>query len=160
MGNKRRLIKKGLNMIKKYQSLVHQTIPLTHYMQWRIEELNENKINASVPLQPNINIHQTGFAGSIYAGAMATGWTLLKFWCDSHHYSIYLVAAEASISYHAPVTDNFECRAEIDTQSAQYQKLLERMQQNKSCAFAQKVEVICHQKKCAILTIQFIFKQE
>ncbi|WP_196140066.1 YiiD C-terminal domain-containing protein [Aliikangiella sp. G2MR2-5] len=145
-------------MLQKYQSLVHSTIPLTQYMKWSILTLSEFEITTSTQLAPNINVHGTGFAGSIYAAAMATGWTLLKCWYDQHHYNTELVAAEANIKYFKPVNENFTCQASLSSDSEQYQKLVKRLDNNKSCGFKQKVELLCNGEVCAKLTVSFVFK--
>lgn len=145
-------------MKQKYQSLVHRTIPVSKAIGWSIESLNMFHIKALVKLDPNINIHGTGFAGSIYAAAMATGWTLLKCWYQENKFNAELVAAEANIQYLAPVTDDFGCLANIDKTEAQYDKLISRLSLPKSCSYLLSVKVECGEKVCAILKIQFVFK--
>ncbi len=122
------------NTVNKYQSLVYDTIPISRYMQWSIEKLSSNTTTTKTLLAPNINVHGTGFAGSVYAAAMSSGWTLLKSWYDKLSFETTLLAAEASIKYLSPVTTDFICNAEIDTQSASYIKLVQRMRENRSCA--------------------------
>ncbi len=145
-------------MLKKYQSLVNQSIPITQYMGWSIENLKPMQITTFTPLKPNINIHGTGFAGSIYTAAMATGWTLLKNWCDSLNFAAELVAAQANICYLLPVANDFYCHAEINQDSAQYSKLKRRLANNNSCSYTLPIEVMCELKVCATLDIKFVFK--
>ncbi|TQV88797.1 YiiD C-terminal domain-containing protein [Aliikangiella coralliicola] len=145
-------------MLKKYQKMVNESIPMTRYMEWSIQTLSSTHISTISQLSPNINVHGTGFAGSIYAAAMATGWTLLKCWYDHHQFDAELVAAEATIKYKCPVTSDFECKAILDQRTPQYEKLTERLSNLRSCGFSQEVEIICDAKVCAILTIQFVFK--
>ena len=152
------LIKKGYSVKQKYQSLVHSTIPVSKAIGWSIESLDTHNIKALVRLEPNINIHGTGFAGSIYAAAMATGWTLLKCWYQENAFDAELVAAEANIEYSAPVTEDFYCLATIDQTQPQYDKLMQRLSQPKSCSYQLSVKVECGAKVCAILKIQFVFK--
>lgn len=145
-------------MKNKYQTLVNDTIPISKGIGWHIDRLTPFEICAKVDLAPNINIHGTAFAGSIYAAAMATGWTLLKGWYEAHHFEAELVAAEANIKYFAPVSSDFYCLGKIDKQSDAYQKLVSRLSQPKSCGFEQIIEINCKDKLCAILTINFVFK--
>ena len=145
-------------MKQKYQSLVNQTIPISKEIGWHIKSLSAEKITANVELQPNINIHGTGFAGSLFAAAMATGWTLLKCWQDTNQFKGELVAAEANIQYKRPVPEDFECISQIETGTDQYKKLNSRLSASKSCGFMQAVEIHCQSKVCAILNIQFVFK--
>ena len=87
--------------------LLHNEIPLCQFMQLEIDTLNRLQINASAPLSPNRNIHQTGFAGSLYALAVATGWAyiqhLLQLADNIDHSQCSLVLKKASIQYRLPV---------------------------------------------------------
>lgn len=145
-------------MKNKYQQLVNDTIPISKSIGWTIQELSSSQIISNNLLKPNINIHNTAFAGSQYACCMATGWTLMKCWSDINNYSAELVAAEANIRYLKPVTDDFICQANFDEQHQDYKKLLERKSQFKSCGVKLEVEIICESTICAIMTIQFVFK--
>ena len=145
-------------MKNKYQQLVNSTIPVSKAIGWKIQSLTEHKIHCMTQLAPNINIHQTGFAGSLFAAAMATGWTLLKSWSDSQGTHCELVAAEANIKYLAPVESDFDCIASLDVKSKDYVKLKNRLAENKSCGFLLDVEIQCQGKLCARLSIQFVFK--
>ena len=145
-------------MINTYQQLVRKTIPLTEYMDWQIKALSPMKIHCAIKLEPNINIHGTAFAGSIYASAMATGWTLMKCWYDSNQYQAELVAAEANIKYLLPVTEDFACFAEINAENEALVKLTSRLEQNRTCGFPVSIEIKCHDQLCAILDVNFVFK--
>jgi thioesterase domain-containing protein len=156
-----KLNKKGLiilDSIKKYQKLVNDTIPISQYMQWQIQSLQSDAIETLTSLAPNVNVHGTGFAGSVYSAGVATGWTLLKQWQEHHQYKATLVAAEANIKYCRPADDDLTCKARLDQNSDAFAKLIQRQQNNSSCAYPLKVEVICKQKVCAILEILFVFK--
>ncbi|TQV73752.1 hypothetical protein FLL45_12845 [Aliikangiella marina] len=143
---------------KQFQMLVNDTIPISKAIEWQIENLDPFNILAQVALKPNINIHGTVFAGSIYASAMATGWTLCQCWQQENGFKAELVAAEANIQYLAPVESDFLCAATIDIKDKSYDKLVARLEIPKSCGYRLKVEVICNDLLCAILTINFVFK--
>lgn len=127
-------------------------------MQWSINELSLQHISTTTLLAPNINVHGTGFAGSVYSAAMATGWTLLKSWCDEQQFKAVLVAAEANIRYLSPINTDFNCHSHINNTNVQFIKLVKRLREQRSCAFPLEVEVLCHNKVCAILNVQFVFK--
>ena len=55
---------------------IHEAIPLSRAMQFSIDLMDQDSIHVSAPLEPNVNIHGTGFAGSIYSLAVLTGWSL------------------------------------------------------------------------------------
>jgi thioesterase domain-containing protein len=89
---------------------IREAIPLSESMQFSIDQLDSAEIRVSAPLSPNINIHGTGFAGSLYSVAVLTGWALCTHLIDEAGIDADLVVARAEISYRAPVNGNIECR--------------------------------------------------
>ena len=98
----------------------HQTIPLSQFMQVNVVSFaltHDTHINASssnallssdqlittAPLSPNINLHNTMFAGSIYTLMTLTGWGMV--WLQQKLAAVEgdIVLADAHIKYHAPV---------------------------------------------------------
>jgi thioesterase domain-containing protein len=79
-------------------------------MQFSIDHLDQDDIRVSAPLPPNINIHGTGFAGSLYSIAVLTGWALCMHIIDESGIDAELVVARAEIAYRAPVKSAIECR--------------------------------------------------
>ena len=45
---------------------IHDAIPLSAAMQFSIKVLSQDEIQVSAPLEPNINVHGTGFAGIVF----------------------------------------------------------------------------------------------
>ena len=82
----------------------------------------------------------------------------MKCWYDHHGFHTELVAAEANIKYLAPVSNDFECHSIIDLNSAQYEKLYNRMQMSRSCGYPLTININCNNKRCAILEVKFVFK--
>lgn len=80
-----------------------QTIPLSQYMQLAISGFDGNKLRCAAPLAPNINLHQTMFAGSIYALATLTGWGMLYLQLRALGLQGDQVLADANIKYLRPV---------------------------------------------------------
>jgi thioesterase domain-containing protein len=89
---------------------IRKEIPLSESMQFSIDQLDPAGIRVSAPLSPNINIHGTGFAGSLYSVAVLTGWALCTHLIDEAGIDADLVVARAEISYRAPVNGAIECR--------------------------------------------------
>ena len=89
---------------------IHDAIPLSDAMQFSIDHLDLDDIRVSAPLSPNINIHGTGFAGSLYSIAVLTGWALCTHIIDESGIDAELVVARAEIAYRAPVVSDIECR--------------------------------------------------
>ena len=89
-------------------------IPLSEAMQFDIDELSLDEIRVTAPLAPNINIHGTGFAGSIYSLAVLTGWALCTHIIDEFQLQAELVVGRAEIAYRSPVTGDLSCRCQAD----------------------------------------------
>ncbi|WP_333608344.1 bifunctional GNAT family N-acetyltransferase/hotdog fold thioesterase [Arsukibacterium sp.] len=81
-----------------------QTIPLSQFMQLRITECNGYQLSCTAPIAPNINLHHTMFAGSIYTLATLTGWGLLYLQLQAQGLSGAQVLADARIRYRKPVS--------------------------------------------------------
>jgi len=88
---------------------IRQAIPLSDAMQFSIIDLSLDTIQVAAPLEPNINIHGTGFAGSIYSVGVLTGWALCTHILDELGVEADLVVARAEIRYRAPVSGDLEC---------------------------------------------------
>ena len=65
-----------MNAAEALEQKIRGSIPLSDAMQFHIEALSLDAIEVVAPLPPNVNIHGTGFAGSIYSVAVLTGWAL------------------------------------------------------------------------------------
>ena len=103
---------------------IRSAIPLSESMQFSIDSLSQGEIRVSAPLQPNINIHGTGFAGSIYSLAVLSGWALCTHTMDELGMDGDLVVGKAEISYRAPVKGDIECFCEAT--EAQRQDFLQQ----------------------------------
>jgi thioesterase domain-containing protein len=96
---------------------IHRHIPLAKAMQFSIDELDPSAIRVSAPLEPNINIHGTGFAGSIYSLAVLTGWALCTHILEDAQVDAELVVARGEIRYRAPVSGELLCATEADARA-------------------------------------------
>ena len=97
------------NSATQLQQKIRSTIPLSEAMQFEIAELSSNSIRVHAPLAPNINIHGTGFAGSIYSLAVLTGWALCTHIMDLHDLKGQLVVGKADIKYRSAITGDLNC---------------------------------------------------
>ncbi|MCP4186326.1 MAG: hypothetical protein GY763_01860 [Gammaproteobacteria bacterium] len=95
------------------QSKIRSTIPLGEAMQFEIIELDTDSIRVHAPLKPNINIHGTGFAGSIYSLAVLTGWAMCMHIMSVYEMDGDLVVGKAQIKYRSAVTDDIDCRCSV-----------------------------------------------
>lgn len=129
-----------------------QTIPLSQYMQLQITGFNGYQLSCSAPLAPNINLHQTMFAGSIYTLATLTGWGMLYMQLQAMNLTGAQVLANADIRYLRPITSAPEARCELVncvgdlTALAQGKKVRQRI----------KVSIYCQQQPCAEFSGQYV----
>lgn len=87
------------------QQTWHNTIPLSAFMQLQIAEFDGYQLRCTAPLAPNINLHQTMFAGSIYTLLTLTGWGLVYLQLQSLGLHGHIVLADAEVRYLKPVKD-------------------------------------------------------
>ena len=90
--------------------LLRESIPLLDFMQFKVTTLDESSIIASAPFQPNRNVHNTGFAGSLYSVCVSSGWALVYNRLVESGANGALVVKEANIRYRKPVIADIECR--------------------------------------------------
>ena len=96
----------------KLQQKIRKGIPLSGTMEFEITKLTPNSIRVRAPLAPNVNVHGTGFAGSIYSIAVLAGWALCTHIMDVRGMVGDLVVASADIKYRAPVTGDILASSE------------------------------------------------
>ncbi len=96
------------------QNKIQSSIPLSEAMQFTIVELDSCSILVRAPLQPNVNVHGTGFAGSIYSIAVLAGWALCTHIMELNQMAGDLVVADAKIKYHSPINGDIECQGEVN----------------------------------------------
>ena len=89
----------NLTAVEELQHRVYAGIPLSQTMGFRITALADTQIAVEAPLEPNINVHGTGFAGSLYALGILTAWSLASHIIANNGLVAELVVAEASISF-------------------------------------------------------------
>lgn len=99
-----------MDAARALQDKIRTTIPLADAMQFSIVELDVDRIRVGAPLEPNVNIHGTGFAGSLYSLAVLSGWALCMHLIDVLGLDAELVVGKAEIRYRAPVRGPIECR--------------------------------------------------
>ena len=105
--------------VANLQHRIHAGIPLSRAMGFRITELAETRIIVEAPLDPNINVHGTGFAGSLYALGILTAWGLAAHVIMHSGLVADLVVAEANIRYRAPLRKDIACRCTAPEEAVQ-----------------------------------------
>jgi len=94
-----------------------QEIPLADAMHFSIEQLNDHAIQARAPLADNVNVHGTGFAGSLYSVGALTAWALTTYMLEQTGHDADVVMAKAEIRYKQPVITDIVCQCELEAES-------------------------------------------
>jgi thioesterase domain-containing protein len=102
-----------INPAEELQDLIRSNIPLSQEMQFSICHLDKSSIQVNAPLEPNVNIHGTGFAGSLYSLSVLTGWAMCFHLLNEAKIDASLVVSKAEIRYLKPVTGEIECYCEV-----------------------------------------------
>lgn len=122
----------------------HSTIPVSEFMQLRPLNFSAGEFSTTAPIAPNINLHQTMFAGSIYTLMTLTGWGMV--WLQQQMLSVEgdIVLADAHIRYMAPVTQSPEVKVRWpDTD-------LSPLQRGRRVKVRLEVQLFCEAKLCAV----------
>ena len=87
------------------QAIWYQQIPLSKAMDMRIVDFADNTLTCCASLAPNVNVHGTAFAGSLYAVQALTGWGMMHLQLHLHELDAYIVIANGQIDYAKPVAE-------------------------------------------------------
>ena len=120
------------------QNIWHQQIPITQLMGIRVFQYTGNTFETRASLNPNMNLHGTMFAGSIYSLATLTGWGLVHLMMKEQEVEGDIVLADANIHYHKPVTELPRSVAHFENIKGDFAPLIE----NKKARISVQVEVL------------------
>ena len=87
------------------QAIWYQQIPLSKAMDMRIVDFAYNTLTCCASLAPNVNVHGTAFAGSLYAVQALTGWGMMHLQLQLHELDASIVIANGQIDYAKPVAE-------------------------------------------------------
>jgi thioesterase domain-containing protein len=123
-----------------------QKMPMSAYMQVQVQTISRQHLVCSAPLAPNINLHQTMFAGSIYTLATLTGWGMVWLLLQDQQLDGDIVLADAHIRYLKPVTGKAEGRAWRHQCRADFSALI----QQRRAKLDIKVGIFCNDLQVAV----------
>ena len=93
-------------------------IPITGAIGVCVREFAGNRLVLTAPLAPNVNVHGTGFAGSIYALGALCGWGLIFLSLREAGASGNLVMTEATVRYARPLNDELVAICDVQANAA------------------------------------------
>jgi len=83
----------------------YEQIPLSKAMGVELELFEDNVLTVAADLGPNINLHGTGFAGSLYAINALCGWSMVHLQLQLRQLQGSIVLADGRINYARPAKD-------------------------------------------------------
>ena len=105
------------------QAIWYQQIPLSKAMDMRIVDFADNTLTCCASLAPNVNVHGTAFAGSLYAVQALTGWGMMHLQLQLHELDASIVIANGQIDYAKPVAEEIVVRCSFAGQEASMDNL-------------------------------------
>ncbi|NVK24653.1 MAG: YiiD C-terminal domain-containing protein [Gammaproteobacteria bacterium] len=120
------------------QNIWHQQIPITQLMGIKVYQYTGSTFETRAALNPNMNLHGTMFAGSIYSLATLTGWGLVHLMMREQDFEGDIMLADANIHYHKPVTELPRSVAHFDNIQGDFAPLT----QKQKARITVKVEVL------------------
>jgi thioesterase domain-containing protein len=141
--------------LESLNQLLHKEIPLCEFMQMNITVLTDIHIETTAPLEPNRNMHHTGFAGSLYALAVATGWALAHHRQSQFEIAGSLVVKEATIHYKRPVKGDIHLKASLTEEVADID-LKDAVLKEGRASLPLVIWIYAQEKKCAYLEADYV----
>jgi thioesterase domain-containing protein len=135
----------------------HTRIPISAAMDIRIDSYHDDTLEVRAALAPNVNVHGTAFAGSLYAVAALTGWGITWLALRERGFEGDIVIAEANIRYASPVAQDFVARCAFD--AARHAPPFARLAAEGRCRFALDVAILAGDVTAATFSGQYAVRQ-
>lgn len=98
---------------KEFERFLHQQIPITKAMGFRVLEFTPEKVKIAAPLAPNINHKLTAFGGSINCLMTVCGWSLTFANINPLDINAHVVIGKSNIKYLLPIKADFTAEAQL-----------------------------------------------
>jgi thioesterase domain-containing protein len=96
------------------QSIWHAQIPIAAAMGIEVADFSGNELVVRAALPPNVNLHGTAFAGSLYSVCALAGWGMTWLQLRVHQLDGGIVLADGRIAYRRAVAENIVCSCRFD----------------------------------------------
>lgn len=103
----------------------YEQIPLSAAMQVELVSFADNVLTVAADLAPNINLHGTGFAGSLYAINALCGWSMVHLQMELRGFTGSIVLADARMHYARPVKERIVSVCDFGEQVQAFERLEE-----------------------------------
>ena len=145
-------------LIDELQKKLHNEIPLTKFMNIKIETYNEKELITTAPLDININDKGTAFGGSLSTMTIISSWSLC--WLISKELgfnSKNIVVIKNENSYKKPVTKDIVCYTQKPSQQ-EIATLKEKLQTKKSASIKINSIIIENNETCVEFQGYYVIK--
>ncbi|MCP5184312.1 MAG: YiiD C-terminal domain-containing protein [Pseudomonadales bacterium] len=112
-------------LIADLEATWYEKIPITKAMQAKVRAFDGNTLVVEAALGPNINLHGTAFAGSLYTVCALTGWSMVHLQTTMRSLEGSIVLASGHIDYLKPVQEDLVAVCTFGDQEASFARLLE-----------------------------------
>jgi thioesterase domain-containing protein len=96
-------------LCRELESTWHREIPLAAAMSIAVAGYDGRTLTVRAPLQPNRNMHGTGFAGSLYSACVLTAWSAVWLALRERALAGIIVVADSTIQYRRAVAADLLC---------------------------------------------------
>lgn len=110
-------------LCQELQQIWYQQIPLSKAMAMQIQHFDGELLETSASLEPNVNVHGTAFAGSLYAVQALTGWGMMHLQLKLNELDASIVIASGQINYAKPVAENIRVQSHFGEHASEMEKL-------------------------------------
>lgn len=101
----------------------YEQIPLSAAMQVELVSFADDVLTVAADLAPNINLHGTGFAGSLYAINALCGWSMVHLQMELRGLTGSIVLADARMHYAKPVKERIVSVCDFGEQVQAFERL-------------------------------------
>ena len=130
-----------LNDAASFTAFLHQHIAPSQLLAMQVQHISATEVTLTAPVAgPNINIHHTAFAGSIYSVCTLAGWSLAHHRLCLAGINADVVMGTAEITYLAPIKESIDARISVD--EADMQQWIDKLNAKGKGAVAARVEAI------------------
>lgn len=115
-----------MDPLKTLETFWHREIPIAAAMGIEVVRYDAGELYVTARLAPNVNVHGTAFAGSLYSVCALTGWGRAWLALQSHGLEATIVLARAEIDYRRAVRADIVCCCRWDAQEPALDELEHR----------------------------------
>lgn len=127
-----------------------QHLPITDYLNMRVDQFSEDKFSLAIDLQPSINDKLTAFGGSLYCLCVMNCWGMAYLQARQRGINPNMVVSHGEIDYIAPVSDE-RIVAHCETQSeTDWQGFFDRLSERGRAKVSLQSEVTCNGQRAVL----------